>query len=96
MAFPLLYPTYLFHLVTHKLPSMNVGRKQWRKNFWLLKKMTQGTLFHVLQMSALLDVNGFIQSNFILMDLLIGIKLDWLFLVTDKSMGWTMRRLLHP
>lgn len=58
MAFPLLYPTFLFQLVTHKLPSMNVGRKQWRKNFRLLKKITYGLLFHVLQMPAQLDVNG--------------------------------------
>ena len=74
--FSLLYPTYLFHLVAHKLPNMNVDRNQWRKNFCLLKKMTRETLLHVFQMSSLLDVNGFIQSKFILMELLIGRKLN--------------------
>ncbi|XP_047256574.1 ABC transporter C family member 2 isoform X5 [Capsicum annuum] len=59
---------------------------QWRKNFWLLKKMTHGILFHVLQMSIQLDVNEFIQLNFIQMELLIGTKLGWLFLVTSRSM----------
>ncbi|XP_047258414.1 uncharacterized mitochondrial protein AtMg00810-like [Capsicum annuum] len=54
---------------------MNAGRRQWRKNFRLLKKMTHGILFHVLQMSIQLDVNGLIQLNFILMELLIGTKL---------------------
>ena len=57
--------------------------------------MTHETLFHVLQMSAQFDVNEFIQLNFLLMKLLIGRKSDWLFLVTNKSMEWTMRRLLH-
>ena len=71
---------------------MVVGMKQWLKNFRLLGTIIHGMLFNALLM--LKPSDGFIQLSFVLTVLSIAIRQGWLSLVTNKSMGSTMRRLL--
>ena len=73
---------------------MIVGVRQWSKNFNLLRTMIHGVLFNVRPMLKPLVVNGFTRSSFVMMVLYIVIRPGWLSLVTNKSMGSTMRRLL--
>ena len=73
---------------------MVVGMRQWLKNFRLLGIIIHEMLFNALLMLKLSVVNGFIRLNFVLMVLSIAIRHGWLSLVTNKSGGSTMRRLL--
>ena len=73
---------------------MVVGVRQWLKNFRLLGTIIHEMLFHALLMLKPSVVKGFIRLSFVLMVLSIAIRHGWLSLVTNKSMRWTMRRLL--
>ena len=73
---------------------MVVGVRQWLKNFRILGTIIHGMLFNALLMLKSSVVNEFIRLSFDLMVLSIAIRHGWLSLVTNKSMGSTIRRLL--
>lgn len=76
----------------YKLSSINVNRKQCRRNFRLFKIIIHGKLFIFLQLLSPLGVNGCTQLSFTLMEPWIDIH-GWLIIRISKSIKWTMRRL---
>ena len=91
MLLCLLFPSLHVFL---RLLKMNVGKKQWMRNFRLSRTIIHGTWFLVLLMLKPLVLNGFTWLSSALMGLWIGLKLGKLLLGTSKNMGWTMGRHL--